>query len=95
MHVCSIIRTSKNSVFNKLKLGCQNLYKEKIGENGKIKLYNKLKFNVTRERYLQYPDPVIQREVVTEICISCHELPIEQRRYNNVPIFFFKKRLCN
>ena len=49
----------------------------------KLKLYNQLKFNVTRVRYFQYPDPVI-REVVTEIRISCHKLPLEQGRYNNV-----------
>ena len=31
------IKSSKISVFNKLKLVCKNVYKEKMAENGKLK----------------------------------------------------------
>ena len=41
------------------------------------------RYLINLNSYLQYPDPVI-REVVIEIRISCHALPIEQGRYNNV-----------
>jgi hypothetical protein len=85
------IKNSKNSVFKKLKQMCQNTYRDKIVESSKLILYSDIKFNLVREKYLQCSNPSI-RKAVTEIRISCHKLPVELGRHNNVNK---ENRLCN
>jgi hypothetical protein len=86
----SNINGSNNSVFNKLKTIIQDIYRSKIAECSKLTLYSVIKRKLTRESYLNLPDPNLRKHI-TQIRLSCHKLPIETGRYNNISR---QDRLC-
>jgi exonuclease III len=81
---------NKGLVFQKLKDLCKNIYRGKILECNKLKLYSKIKFNLEREKYLSCLNPAL-RKAATELRISSHKLAIEVGRHNNVAA---EARIC-
>ena len=51
-------------------------------ENGKLRLFRKVKVNLNFEYYLSQMQNVKRRQAVTKLRISAHKLPVETRMYN-------------
>ena len=60
-------------------------------ENGKLRLFRKVKVNFNFEYYLSQVQNVKHRQAVTKLRISAHKLPVETGRYKNIP---YNDRIC-
>ena len=75
---------------NKLQTFYTEYWKEQIqqgGNNGKLRVYKKLKINFGFEKIHNFKD----RQAITKLRISAHKLPVETGRYVNVA---YNERLC-
>ena len=63
------------------------LWKDQIhqnGDSGKLKIYKKLKTNISFENYLLEFKNFKHRQAVTKLRVSAHKLPVETGRYKKV-----------
>ena len=60
-------------------------------ENGKLRLFKKVKVNFNFEHYLSQVQNVKHRQAVTKLRISAHKIPVETGRYKNIP---YNDRIC-
>ena len=60
-------------------------------ENGKLRLFRKVKVNFNFEYYLSQVQNVKHRQAETKLRISAHKLPVETGRYKNIS---YNDRIC-
>ena len=78
-------------VKSKLNTLCKDMYLEKLKEFSKLSLYSSIKTNCNRETYLLKIINVNHRKEISQLRLSCHNLPIETGRYENLKR---TERLC-
>ena len=65
------------------------------GENGKLKIYKKLKMNISFENYLLGVKNFMHRQAVTRLRVSAHRLPVETGRYKKIEYIDRKCKHCD
>ena len=79
---------------NTLNEESKNYYTKQLKENGKLKVFSKIKMNFEMEKYLIEIQNVKHRQAVTKLRISAQRLPVETvetSRYKNIP---YCDRVC-
>ena len=79
---------------NTLNEESKNYYTKQLKENGKLKVFSKIKMNFEMEKYLIEIQNVKHRQAVTKLRISAQRLPVETAetgRYKNIP---YCDRVC-
>lgn len=89
------IKSSKNSVYNKLCKISQELYIKNLSEYSKLSLYASIKTKHCKEKYLNCIHDVRVRKSVSQLRLSCHKLPIETGRYKGIEACNRFCTMCN
>ena len=89
----NILKMTKNQIKSTMKLSYKKIWKSRIQETGKGKLFTAIKKNISFEPYLTLAQTRNERILITKLRTSDHDLEIERGRHHR-PVVPRENRLC-